>query len=125
MSLLITLAVLVIPGSVIDWLMLWAYQWWPWRSSGLASGVISIDKLIHGALFAVCGALVVKGWLEPLGRWQWMYLFLVCYGVATELLQSFIPGRGASIGDLVADCIGAGLGVTWAMYHSKSIPRGF
>ena len=37
------------------------------------------------------GGLVIKGWLEQLGSWQWMYLFLVGYGVVTELIQFFIP----------------------------------
>ena len=62
---------------------------------------------------------MVKGWLQELGRWQWMYLFLVGYGVVTESVQFFIPGRGASIEDLVADCIGAGLGVLWALRSEK------
>ena len=114
LSLLSTLIILVIPGSVIDWLALWAYQWWPWPSSGLASGSISIDKFIHAVLFAVCGALIVKGWMEQIGRWQWVFLSLMGYAMFTEFLQLLVPGRGASVGDLLADCIGAGIGMFWA-----------
>ena len=116
MSLLATLIILVIPGSVIDWLAQWAYQWWPWPSSSLASGTLFIDKFIHAALFAVCGALLVKGWLGPIRRWPWLFLILIGYGMVTEFLQLFIPGRGASVEDLFADCIGAGFGIFWA-YH--------
>jgi VanZ family protein len=64
---------------------------------------------------------VVKGWLQELGRWQWMYLFLVGYGVVTEAVQFFIPGRGASIEDLVADCVGAALGVLWALRSAQHV----
>ena len=48
-----------------------------------------------------------------------MYLFLVGYGVMTELIQIFVPGRGASIEDLVADSIGAGLGILWGLRSTK------
>jgi len=107
------------PGSAIDWLILWAYQWWPWPSSSLASGTISIDKFIHGTLFAICGALVMKGWMGQIGRWQWIFLLLIAYGMLTEFLQFFVPGRGASVGDLFADSIGAGIGIFWAYQYFK------
>jgi VanZ family protein len=81
---------------------------------GLASGSISIDKFIHALLFAVCGALIVKGWMEQIGRWQWVFLSLMGNAMFTEFLQLFVPGRGASVGDLLADCIRAGIGMFWA-----------
>ena len=119
-SLFITLVLLVIPGSVIDWFRLWAYQWWPWASSSLALSAISNDKFIHAAMFAVCGALVAKGWVGQLARWRWMFLILIGYGMLTEFLQLFVPGRVASVGDLFADFGGAGVGIFWAYQYFKS-----
>lgn len=48
-----------------------------------------------------------------------MFLILIGYGMLTEFLQLFVPGRGASVGDLFADCVGAGVGIFWAYRHSK------
>ena len=50
-----------------------------------------------------------------------MFLILLGYGMLTEFLQLFVPGRGASIGDFLADCIGAGVGIFWA-YHFFKLP---
>jgi VanZ family protein len=63
--------------------------------------------------------LVVRGWCEQFDRWQWMYFFLVGYAVVTELIQIVIPGRGASIEDLIADCVGAGFGILSALPSVK------
>lgn len=80
-----------------------------------------MDKFIHVALFAVCGASLVKGWARQIGRWQWLFLILLGYGVLTEFLQLFVPGRGASVGDLFADCVGAGVGIFWAYHYFKPV----
>lgn len=48
-----------------------------------------------------------------------MFLILTSYGMLTEFLQLFVPGRGASVGDLFADSIGAGIGIFWAYHYSK------
>jgi VanZ family protein len=43
------------------------------------------------------------------------------YGVTDELHQAFVPGRVASIGDLVADSIGAFTGSYIARLVNKAI----
>lgn len=71
-----------------------------------------IDKLGHGLIFAVLGALLAAA-IRP-GPWSRAVL-AVCLGVAwgaiDELHQAFVPGRTSSWGDLLADCAGASLGV--------------
>lgn len=110
-ALAITLLLLLIPGSVIDALLLQAYRWWPWATPGITSSSLPLDKFVHAGLFAICGALVVRGWLSESRRWLPLYLLLFVYALATEVLQIFVPGRGASVGDIVADAVGAAIGV--------------
>ena len=57
--------------------------------------------------------------MEQIGRWQWMFLILIGYGMLTEFLQIFVPGRGASIADLFSGCIGAGVVIFWAAQYYK------
>lgn len=69
------------------------------------------DKVIHFALFTVCGFFFLFGWDKKARNWTSLFVLLLCYGLAIELLQNFIPGRGASFGDVIADGIGAALGI--------------
>jgi len=48
-----------------------------------------------------------------------MFLILIGYGMLTEFLQIFVPGRGASIADLFSGCIGAGVVIFWAAQYYK------
>jgi len=50
-----------------------------------------------------------------------MFLTLIGYRMSTKFLQFFVPGRGASIADLFADCIGAGVAIFWATQYYKPI----
>jgi VanZ family protein len=74
------------------------------------------DYFAHGVAYACLGFLLTRAlaW----GRWQDMTWRLALaatvlgavYGATDEFHQSFIPGRHASVADLVADAIGACLG---------------
>lgn len=48
-------------------------------------------------------------------------VFCVVYGGATELLQSLVPDRGASLEDFAVDCICSGI-VAWLIYRGESSP---
>ena len=71
------------------------------------------DYYAHGAAYAVLGFLLTRALAG--GRWAAMTLRLALlatvlatlYGVSDEFHQSFIPGRTATLGDLVADGVGA------------------
>lgn len=74
------------------------------------------DKLMHAAAYAVLGALAFVGAsrrrlsLSRAAVWE-AVLLASAYGALDELHQAFVPKRFASVGDFVADAIGATLGV--------------
>jgi VanZ family protein len=78
------------------------------------------DKLLHAAAFGVLGFLVL-GALRP-GRGGHSRLQLVSaiaiagiYGILDEVHQRYVPGRMPDILDVVADLVGAVLGV-WLLH---------
>ncbi len=63
------------------------------------------DKLLHALAFLVLGFLADAGWPDrPFDRYKFVPLGL--YGVGIEAIQSLLPGRMASLGDLLADGFG-------------------
>lgn len=75
------------------------------------------DKVLHFIEFAVLGFLAVRAFCYPLLKDSWhvsvalSVAYSVLYAAFDEWHQSFIPGRIASGGDLVADTSGALLGI--------------
>lgn len=76
-----------------------------------------IDKLLHLCVYGMLGALIYRALstIGPLSAARWR--LLVCtvllttlYGLSDEWHQSFVPGRDASAGDLLADFAGALVG---------------
>jgi VanZ family protein len=68
-----------------------------------------IDKLVHVVLFASIGTLL---WIAAGARRLLIVLGIaVLLGMLDELIQWFSPGRSAEWLDLLADAIGACLGV--------------
>jgi VanZ family protein len=68
-----------------------------------------IDKLVHFALFASIGALL---WIAAGAQRVVLVLGVaLLLGVLDESIQSFSPGRSAEWLDLLADAVGACLGV--------------
>ena len=83
-----------------------------------------LDKLAHGLIYAVLAAAVLyilpkKCLLSKPGRTGVLVVFFcLLYGVTDEYHQSFIPGRVASPGDLIADTVGAAVLVfLWLRYY--------
>jgi hypothetical protein len=89
-TVLVSLAVLFAPGADVP------------------SAPPGVDKLVHGALFAV---------LALTGRWAGMPRsvlagLLVLYGAVSEVLQGLpVLDRGSSVGDWVADVVGVLVGL--------------
>jgi VanZ family protein len=83
------------------------------------------DKLIHATVWSVLGALLALAAARPTLRAAALaILAAVLFGASDELHQSFVPGRDASVLDLVADTVGAAVGafaVTW--YSARRWPR--
>ncbi|MBI4126168.1 MAG: VanZ family protein [Deltaproteobacteria bacterium] len=86
----------------------------PWPApSWIPEGV---DKLVHLSLYACLSFFVLWALrLTPLRHrpdvvWvAWCMTFL--YGLSDEIHQSFVPGRSASVGDWMADGLGAAIGI--------------
>lgn len=93
---------------------------------------LEVDKLAH---FAAYGLLATLAWLAQtdapsdtrlLGqRVLVAFGFAVLFGISDEFHQSFIPQRMASFADLVADTIGAAIGVflCWHLRRSQLWPH--
>lgn len=123
LALVLTAMVLLTPGAVLEAaqdfiepgleaLRNWKRGWWPWPVSETPGSGLAIDKIIHASLFAVCGVLASRAWSGTFKPGS-IALLLLMFGVMTELAQYVIPGRGLSLGDIVADAAGvlAGVGI--------------
>ena len=76
---------------------------------------LGLDKLKHIGAFVVLTGLAQASW-PRIARWR-LALGLAAFGVAIELAQGLTGwGRTASVADIVADCIGMGLG--FALYQA-------
>jgi hypothetical protein len=76
------------------------------------------DKILHLVEFAPFGFLLARAFnaQQPnLSDWQLFFLaisVILAYGLSDEIHQKFVAGRDASLGDLIADVIGATGGIT-------------
>lgn len=70
------------------------------------------DKIGHLVLFGILGAALAYGRVHARRAPTHLTLILTgsLYGLADEWHQSFVPGRDASAGDLLADVTGVVLG---------------
>ena len=88
------------------------------------------DANAHGIVYAVLGALMLRGVAG--GRWDGVTIggavvavaLTAAYGITDEWHQSFVPARTAELRDLLADTIGAGVGVTLVWAWSIVVHRG-
>ncbi|MSR12194.1 MAG: VanZ family protein [Gammaproteobacteria bacterium] len=118
-SFITILLILSVPGHWIEAIQSWLQLWWPWPSSSLASADIPFHKLVHASLFALCAALFVRGWTMFRERWLWVCVMLTLYGGVTELIQRYVPGRSATLGDWLADGVGVLAGVGLALWYLR------
>ncbi|RFF29589.1 hypothetical protein DZC52_12335 [Wenzhouxiangella sediminis] len=107
------LAALLVPASAIQVLEDWVKAWLPVAAS--ASSAAGADWVVHFFSFAGLGALLFYFRRDvPAAA---IGAGLIGLGGLTEVLQYFVEGRSAAVGDLVADGIGVGVGylVAWGM----------
>ncbi len=85
------------------------------------------DKVAHfGAYFVLCGLwLLALSWKTPpwsLSRIIILSLvFTIGYGAFDEIHQAFVPGRVASLADLLMDALGA---ITASEFVRRFAPKG-
>jgi hypothetical protein len=77
------------------------------------------DKFIHAFVYALLSLLLCISFFKS-GIAANAFLFSVViaaiYGVTDEYHQLFVPGRYGSIGDLIADFVGAAAGVIFLKF---------
>lgn len=75
------------------------------QSPPAGPGIPHLDKVVHFGLFFILAASMHYAFRL---RYRWSLVILFGYAVATEVIQYYIPGRGADIYDVIADMAGAG-----------------
>ncbi|PLW82096.1 hypothetical protein CWI75_09865 [Kineobactrum sediminis] len=108
-----TLVLLLLPGPAVEVLVDLARGWFPASAPDVPGLELPMDKLGHASLFALCGVLLVWGWLQgaTVSRFVLAFMGLTVMAVCTELAQLAIPGRSGDVWDVVADMVGAVLGI--------------
>jgi len=92
-------------------------------------GVVSQTSIIlHIVEYAVLSMLSIHALVAENDQSQsrrehclWVFVLTVVYAVADELHQAFVPGREAHVGDLVADAVGAGVGMAIYWWRRMSV----
>ena len=87
---------------------------------------LSIDKIYHFIEYGILSVLltialinVPPKWLPTNWIWVTAALISILYGVSDEWHQTFVPGRFATLSDLVSDAIGAVAGVVGVYFYYK------
>lgn len=115
LALLVTLVSLLSTGEQVLAFKVWVASWLPFAAQIDAADVSqNADKLVHATLFACMGYLAVRGWTQR-RHLAWVLLGVLWLAPQTEWLQAYIPGRGASWADALADVLGLAVGVVWAL----------
>ena len=110
----LTAFLLLLPGGVLSLLE----GWLPMFEAAPDLQVGSSDKLVHGALFALCGYTAMRAWDRSAESWLYILFALSGFGAVTEILQLAVPGRAASAGDLLADVLGALAGIALGRHRN-------
>ncbi len=86
-------------------------MWLGSADTSVQSEVMRYDKLVHAGAYGLLQLLMLRashGGLRPVRRGAMLLAGAgsLGHGLVSEALQSFIPGRTASVWDLVADLVG-------------------
>lgn len=77
------------------------------------SDIPGVDKVVHGALYGVLGALVARAIGAKSGSaWLAAGVVVALFAAVDEWHQQWIPGRSAEAFDWVADVAGATFGAS-------------
>lgn len=81
----------------------------------------SSDKINHIMAFSCLGGLTC--WSYPRRGMSLLLALLIGYGLVIEITQAFLPFREFSLLDLLADALGAGIGVMMGRFlRNRLIP---
>ena len=96
-----------------------------WVPIPLPSWVIIRDKIVHAMEYGVLCYLWIRAFRmddkRPIGLRVYVAAALIAsaYAVSDEYHQSFVPGRFATIGDVIADSVGAILAATVLLWRQR------
>ncbi len=111
-SFLAVFIMLLIPGTAVQELAAWLQ--FLNRTVHASDGLLQhVDKLVHLTFFAVLAFTGYRAFGRR-GR-PWLLLGLFSFAMLTEWLQGFVPGRSASLLDLLANSLGIGVGAWLGM----------
>lgn len=105
-------------SRIVEPLLRW---WMPGISpAGMDQAHFLVRKCAHLTEYAILGILVWRALVRPKWRqlrvWRWKPALLAvaisaAYAAGDEFHQSFVPTRGASVGDVMIDSCGAAIGM--------------
>jgi VanZ family protein len=84
------------------------------------------DKLLHTAEYAILGFITARAIISLNLRYSKGFLLILAiilcslYGLSDEIHQALVPGRIASVGDIVADGFGSLIG---AFCYSRMLSK--
>lgn len=87
-------------------------------------GLPHLDKIVHVGFFALLLFLWRFYFAEPLRFTLFLFTMAICYGFGVELVQHyFIVNRSFDVGDVIADTLGAAMGLLfWTSWYKKNRP---
>lgn len=87
---------------------------------------LSIDKIYHFIEYGILSVLLTIALINAPPKWlpaNWIWgtaaLISILYGASDEWHQMFVPGRFATLSDLVSDAIGAIAGVVSVYFYYR------
>lgn len=109
-ALVLTLLALLLPAPQVLAAKVWVALWLPGaRWLDQADLNAHGDKWTHALLFTTLGWFAMGAWRSRSKR-QRLAWSLLGLAVATEALQTWVPGRSPSLADFVADALGLTVG---------------
>ena len=84
---------------------------WRWFSEAInrVEALWPAIDMVHLVMFFAVGALAALAF--PARRARWLLAAIALVAIASEFVQVWIPGRTASVGEVLLDVAGAALGV--------------
>ena len=112
--------------TVMGTIFLLSHQ--PGDSLYIPSLIPGFDKVAHMIVYGVLAATILYAFQAELKNGRGVVFLAatmticILYGIGDEFHQSFIPGRFASVADLIADTLGAVAAcVAWFFWKRKKI----